>query len=233
MLLDQLAGEPATGVLERDDGYTEASLPASMFFTSFDEWPAEEREAMRFVSGRVLDVGCGAGRHLLYLQRRRHDVLGIDVSPGALEVCRRRGAQAVELLSLAQVTPQLGTFDTVLMLCGNFGLFGTERRARRLLRLLVEMTTPQARLVVDSSDPIRAASPDQLAYQQRNRERGLPPGYVRVRLRYKDSATPWFELLNVSQDELSTLLDGTGWYPSAVLESASGSNYTAVLAKSG
>ncbi len=61
----------------------------------------------------------------------------------------------------------------------------------------------------------------------------MPPGYIRLRLRYKDSATPWFELLNVSQDELAALLDGTGWYPSAILESASGSNYTAVLAKSG
>lgn len=231
MLLDQLAGEPATGVLERDDGYTEASLPASTFFTSFDEWPAEEQEAMRFVSGRVLDVGCGAGRHLLHVQRRRHDVLGIDVSPGALEVCRRRGASAVELLSVTEVSPRLGTFDTVLMLCGNFGLFGTERRARRLLRRLVDMTTPEARLVVDTSDPTRTTNPDHVAYQARNRDRGLPPGYIRLRLRYKDAATPWFELLNVSRDELATLLDGTGWYPSAILESA-GESYVAVLAKS-
>jgi SAM-dependent methyltransferase len=232
MLLDQLAGEPATGVLERDDGYTEASLPASTFFTSYDEWPAEEQEAMRFVSGRVLDVGCGAGRHLLYLEHRRHDVLGIDVSPGALEVCRRRGATSVELLSVTQVSPRLGTFDTVLMLCGNFGLFGTERRARRLLRRLVDMTTSQARLVIDTNDPTRTTNPDHLAYQQRNRERGLASGYIRVRLRYKDAATPWFELLNVSPDELATLLDGTGWYPSAILEPTDGSNYTAVLAKS-
>src|SRR5205809_5074971 len=102
MLLDQLAGEPATGVLERDDGSPEASPPASTFFTSYDEWPPEEQEATRFVSGRVLDVGCGAGRHLLYLGRRGHDVVGIDVSPGALEVCRRRGASSLELLSVMQ-----------------------------------------------------------------------------------------------------------------------------------
>ena len=114
---------------------------------------------MRFVGGRVLDVGCGAGRHLLYLQRRRHDVLGIDVSPGALEVCRRRGASSVELLSVTQIGARLGAFDTVLMLCGNFGLFGTERRARRLLRRLVDMTTPQARLVVNTSDPTRTTNP--------------------------------------------------------------------------
>jgi SAM-dependent methyltransferase len=232
MLLDELAGEPATGVLERDDGYTEASLPASTFFAPFDAWPVEEQEAMRFVGGRVLDVGCGAGRHLLYLQRRRHDVLGIDVSPGALEVCRRRGASCVELLSVTQIGARLGTFDTVLMLCGNFGLFGTERRARRLLRRLAGMTTPQARLVVDTSDPTRTTNPDHLAYQQQNLERGLSPGYIRLRLRYKDAATPWFELLNVSPDELSTLLDGTGWYPSAILDSSRGSSYVAVLAKS-
>jgi len=232
MLLDELAGEPAKGMLERDDGHTQPSLPASTFFASYDDWPPEEREAMRFVEGRVLDIGCGAGRHLLYLQRRGHDVLGIDISPGALEVCRRRGAERVDLLALTQIGPRLGKFDTVLMLCGNFGLFGTERRARRLLRRLAGMTAAGGHLVVDVADPTRAGHPDHLSYQQRNRERGLPAGYQRLRLRYRDCATNWFELLNLSPDQLATLLEGTGWYPSAVLDSAGASNYIAVLGKS-
>jgi len=218
-------------MLERDDGYTQPSLPASRFFAPYPDWPPEERDAMRFVDGRVLDIGCGAGRHLLYLQHRGHDVLGIDVSPGALEVCRRRGAGKVELLSVKQLGPRLGTFDAVLMMCGNFGLFGTERRARRLLRRLAGMTSPKARIVADVVDPTGTGDPDALAYQQRNRERGLPPGYVRLRLRYRGCATPWFELLNLSPGELSALLDGTGWYPRAILETA-GPNYVAILAKS-
>jgi 2-polyprenyl-3-methyl-5-hydroxy-6-metoxy-1,4-benzoquinol methylase len=44
-------------------------------------------EAMQFVKGRVLDVGCGEGRHSLYLQEKWFDVLGIDISPLAIKVC--------------------------------------------------------------------------------------------------------------------------------------------------
>jgi 2-polyprenyl-3-methyl-5-hydroxy-6-metoxy-1,4-benzoquinol methylase len=40
---------------------------------------------MQFVKGRVLDVGCGAGRHSLYLQEKGFDVLGTDISPLASE----------------------------------------------------------------------------------------------------------------------------------------------------
>ncbi|MCK4414566.1 MAG: class I SAM-dependent methyltransferase [Candidatus Eisenbacteria sp.] len=45
---------------------------------------------MSRVRGRILDVGCGAGRSMLYLQQKGRAVTGIDISPLAIEVCRRR-----------------------------------------------------------------------------------------------------------------------------------------------
>ena len=42
------------------------------------------------VGGRVLDVGCGTGELSLFLARRGHDVLGIDLSPRAVEWAREK-----------------------------------------------------------------------------------------------------------------------------------------------
>src|SRR5439155_545816 len=79
---------------------------------------------VRYDSGRVLDVGCGGGCVCLHLQERGQDVVGIDVSPGAIEVCRRRGVRDVRLLSIDDVDHSLGQFDTVVMLGNNIGLLG-------------------------------------------------------------------------------------------------------------
>jgi SAM-dependent methyltransferase len=51
-----------------------------VYFARVAEWPAVERRALRWVHGRVLDAGVGAGRAALELQRRGRSVVGIDVS---------------------------------------------------------------------------------------------------------------------------------------------------------
>ena len=136
-------------------------------------------------------------------------MVAIDISPGAVEVARRRGVVDVRLLPLAGVDSTLGVFDTVLMMCGNFGLFGTEAEARRPLRTLHEISSPEARIVFDSVDP--SDDPHDLRYQARNRSLGRRPGQVTIRLRYRDVTTSWYELLNLSPGELQELLEGTGW----------------------
>ena len=125
LLLDRLAGGADDLIFERDDGYVGPALPAEVFFAEHREWPAEEQRVFELVRGRVLDVGCGAGRHSLEAQRRGLRVVALDISPGAADVCRRRGVRDVRLLPLSAVDARLGVFDTVLMMCGNFGLVGT------------------------------------------------------------------------------------------------------------
>ena len=120
-------------------------------------------------------------------------------------MCRRRGVRDVRLLPLAAVDASLGIFDTVLMMCGNFGLVGTAENAVLVLRTLHGMTTPGAKIVLDSVDPHEDENPAELAYQERNRARGRFPGQVTIRLRYRELATPWYELLNLSARELEDL----------------------------
>ena len=228
LLLDHLAGQAGRLVLERDDGSAGPALPAEMFFADQREWPPEERQVFELVRGRVLDVGCGAGRHSLAAQRRGFEVVAIDISPGAVEVCRRRGVQDVRLLPLGDVDASLGLFDTVLMMCGNVGLVGDPDDAVRILRTLHGLTTPAARILLDSVDPHVDVDPADLAYQERNRARGRLPGHVTIRLRYGDRATPWFELLNVSPSELERLAAPAEWRLAHLVEGEPPDYYAAL-----
>jgi len=198
-------------MIERDDGYLDVSGGREMYFAAYPDWPSRHRQAIKYAKGRVLDIGCGAGRHALYLQAKGLDVLGIDTSPLAVAVCRERGLREVRVMSLSQISPALGTFSTVLMLGNNFGLFANPENARRLLKRLHRVTNQDARIIAESLDPYQTNNPFHLAYQQRNRQRGRMVGQVRIRVRYHRYATPWFDYLFVSRKEMEKILRGTGW----------------------
>jgi SAM-dependent methyltransferase len=220
MLLDGTGPE----IIEREDGFLDAAKIG--YFAPVAHWPAVERRALRWVGGRVLDAGLGAGRVALELQLRGRSVVGIDVSPGAVEVARRRGVRDVRLLAFEDVDESVGRFDTIVMFGNNFGLFGSPSKARRLLRRLRPLAD---RIVAASNDPYATEDPVHLAYQERNRDRGRMAGQLRLRVRYRDLVGPWFDYLIVSPDEMGAILDGTEWRIRRLLEESGSGYYVAIL----
>ncbi len=229
MLLDHLRGRPRRAVLERDDGMVECLGPA-FYFSGRRQWPAHQRKALRLARGRVLDVGCGAGRVALHFQAKGRPAAGIDNSPLAVQVCRERGLRQVHLMSLTQLSRRVGVFDTLVLFGGNFGLVENPRRARWLLRRLGGMTTDRARILTECRDPYPTDDPVHLAYHRRNRRAGRMGGRVRIRVRYRQLATPWFDWLLVSKDELRAILAATGWRVGRFID-APGATYVAVIDK--
>ena len=209
-LYDRLEGKDALHVVEREDGYVDVLNPAG-YFTAYKDWWEIEKRAMRFVRGRVLDIGCGAGRHSLHFQGKGLDVLGIDISPLAVEVCKLRGLRRAQVLSISQVSSKLGTFDTILMMGHNFGLFGSFEGARRLLGKFHRITHDRSRIVASVRDPYDTVNPIHLGYQERNRKRGRMSGQIRLRVRYKQYKEALYDYLFVSRDEMGEILEGTGW----------------------
>jgi len=207
-LLDHLEGRAAHELIERSDGYIDVSAGTDTYF-------AEPSGAQRLVLdrsvGRVLDVGCGAGRHALYLQARGREVVGIDVSPLAIEVCRRRGLRDARAISVEEVDASLGSFDTVIMLGNNLSLLGSAAGAKRILKRLHRVVVPGGRIVGETLDPYQSGDPDHLAYHAENRSKGRMGGQIRMRVRYKKYKSPWFDYLFLSRGELEALLEGTGW----------------------
>lgn len=225
-----LEGRPAQEIMERDDGLVYAGDPSD-YFAPYRRWPATEKRSMRFVRGRVLDVGCGAGRVSLHLQERGHDVVAIDESPLAVEVARRRGVRDARVLSLRDVDPSLGRFDTIVLMRNNFGLVGTERSAARLLRRLARITTERGRIVTDSVDPERVPNPAFRTYRLRG-EGSIRPRAQRNRVRWERYATPWFHYLMLAPAELEELVAGSGWRILRFVDDGS-PRYGAVLEKAG
>ena len=229
MFLAHHRGQEAEEIIERDDRYISQGDPAH-YFTSFEEWPKHQRKAMRFVRGRILDIGCGAGRHVLHFQEQGHDVVGIDVSPLAVRVCRERGAIDVHEMPVTRIGPVLGTFDTITMLGNNFGLVANRKRAKWLLKRFHRITPNNGRIIAETLDPYQTFDADHRAYHKRNRQRGRMGGQIRLRCRFRTRVGPWIDYLFVSQSEMKDILNGTGWRLARTLDS-SGPAYIAIIEK--
>ena len=167
-------GEPKREIIEREDGLISlGQVGGGLYFSEYRNWSKIEKAAMKYVKGRVLDIGCGAGRHSLYLQGKGFDVTGIDNSPLAIKVCRARGLKKAKLMSIRDIgefKPE--SFDSVIMMGNNFGLFGSYKLARALLKKLHRITSPDALIIAATRDPYTTNDPDHLGYHRRKKKRG-------------------------------------------------------------
>nr|MBN2276575.1 methyltransferase domain-containing protein [candidate division Zixibacteria bacterium] len=227
---DYLKGRGGYEIVERDDGYINMSEGPAVYHSQYQKWPPYYRKALRHASGRVLDIGCGAGRIALYLQIKGCQVTGVDNSPLAIKTCREQGLRKTRLMSITDINPSIGTFDTIVMLGNNFGLFGSFNRARRLLRRFYRITGTKARIIAESNDPTRTTEPLHLEYHRRNHKKGRMTGQLRLRVRYKIYKTPYFDYLIVSEKEMAQILKGTGWHIAGVFPSGRGP-YIAIIEK--
>lgn len=130
-LLAQLnGGELTAELIERDDEFIHTGAEAGLYFSGYEDWPPIEQQAIAGAKGKVLDIGCGAGWHSLYLQEKGLDVTAIDNSPGAVEVCRMRGVRDAIVCPIGDIGRfEPGSFDTILMLGNNVGLLGDPQNA--------------------------------------------------------------------------------------------------------
>ena len=89
-----------------------------------------ERELQLTEPMRILDLGCGHGRHANELSARGHAVVGVDLVQGflnlAAEEARRRGLSAQFLRGDARALPWEAEFDRVICLFDVLGFFREE-----------------------------------------------------------------------------------------------------------
>ncbi|WP_411893748.1 class I SAM-dependent methyltransferase [Winogradskyella sp. A2] len=124
-------------------------LPLRYLFREFVEMPKIEQKALQLSKGNILDVGCGAGSHSLYLQQKGFDVKAIDNSKGAIEVALTRGVKNAQLIPLLEESQ---IFDTILILMNGTGIFQELSQLTKYLKHLKTLLKPNGQILIDSSD---------------------------------------------------------------------------------
>lgn len=97
-----------------------------------------ERELGADRAKRILDIGCGTGRHAIELARRGYRVTGIDLSEAQLRRARAKAAAAgvtVDFQRRDATQPHfLQEFDAAIMFCeGAFSLMETDEKNHAIL----------------------------------------------------------------------------------------------------
>ena len=96
--------------------------PLPYLFRDYNEMPKIEKKALQLAKGKILDIGCGAGSHSLYLQNKEKDILAIDISKGAIETCKLRGVNNAQVQNIWELKEQ--KFNTILLLMNGAGMCG-------------------------------------------------------------------------------------------------------------
>ncbi|SHH46198.1 class I SAM-dependent methyltransferase [Flavobacterium johnsoniae] len=136
-----------TSISEEDE------MSVEYLFRSYDEMPKIEQKALQLATGKILDIGCGAGSHSLSLQNDRNlDVVSIDISEKAIETCRLRGLKNTQVQNVLDFKGE--KFDTILLLMNGTGIFGKLENCNKYLSKLKSLLNPGGQILIDSSDII-------------------------------------------------------------------------------
>ncbi|MDX1463243.1 MAG: class I SAM-dependent methyltransferase [Marinirhabdus sp.] len=149
-LLDFHNGNYSEDLITETNISEEDELPLPYLFRGFEDMPPLEQVALQHCRGSILDVGCGAGNHALWLQEQEHKVTAIDTSEGAIEVCKKRGVNNAQVCSLLNFSGQ--RFDTIVLLMNGTGIFETVSRTGVYLSHLKTLLRPNGQILIDSSD---------------------------------------------------------------------------------
>jgi SAM-dependent methyltransferase len=132
----------------------EDEMSVAYLFRDFSGMPKLEQQALLLSKGKVLDVGCGAGSHSLYLQKEKNlEVTAIDISNNAVEACRLRGVSNVNNIAILELNFD-EKFDTILLLMNGTGIFGKLEYVSRYLEKLKSLLAENGQILIDSSDII-------------------------------------------------------------------------------
>ena len=135
-----------TSISEADE------MDVAYLFRSYAEMPELEQKAMQLCQGKILDVGCGAGSHALYLQDNGFDITAIDISEKAIETCKLRGLKKSKVQNILNLEDE--KFDTILILMNGTGIFETLKQTSKYLQKLKSLLNNGGHIVLDSSDII-------------------------------------------------------------------------------
>ena len=111
-----------------------------------------ELEINRDKSSKIIDIGCGTGRHAIELTKRGYNVTGVDLSENQIKRAREKAQEAGVTIDFqtqdARNLPFDGEFDLAIMLCeGGFSLMETDEMNFEILKNATKALKSKGRLI--------------------------------------------------------------------------------------
>lgn len=137
-----------TSISEEDE------MSVAYLFRDFSGMPILEQKALLLAKGKVLDIGCGAGSHSLYLQNEKKlTVTAIDISENAVLACKLRGLSNAKVEDILRFETD-EKFDTIILLMNGTGIFGKLENVSNYFQKLKSLLAENGQILIDSSDII-------------------------------------------------------------------------------
>ncbi len=178
----------------------EDEMSVSYLFRTFSQMPKIEQVALDMCFGKILDVGCGAGSHSLYLENEmKLEVSSIDISTNAIKACQLRGLKNAKVQNILDLDSNAEKFNTILLLMNGTGIFGKLSETSKYLQKLKSLLAENGQILIDSSDLIYMYNEDDLKeLKNSNQYYGEISFYIKYK-KEKEIPFPWlyldFELL--------------------------------------
>lgn len=178
-----------TDIIVHSPDFDDDIIPIDYLFRAFEDMPGVEKKALDLCRGKVLDVGCGAGSHALFLQNERNlDIKAIDTSPGAIEIAEIRGVKETVCQNFYEIENE--KFDTILMLMNGSGIIGKLKNLNLFFEHSRTLLNEGGQILMDSSDLIylfEDEKPDLEKYY----------GELEYKLSYKNAESDYFDWLYI------------------------------------
>ncbi len=214
------------------DLFTETSIsdvdefPIEILFRDFGDMNTLEQKALMLAKGNVLDIGCGAGSHSLYLQNVKHlDVTAIDISAKSVEITKERGVKKVFNQNLLDFEHE--PFDSIILLMNGSGIFEDLDHIDQYLKKINSLLKENGSLYIDSTDIIYMYDQDEdggviIPYN------GKYYGELEFTLHYKEEydTFPW---LYIDFNTLANAADANGFIIEKIIDEED--SYLAKLTK--
>jgi ubiquinone/menaquinone biosynthesis C-methylase UbiE len=111
-----------------------------------------EQEMARDKSSKIIDIGCGTGRHSIELSKRGYNITGIDLSESQLNKAKEKAGKLGLKINFqkqdARNLPFEREFDLAIMLCeGSFLLMETDEMNFEILKNATRALKDKGKLI--------------------------------------------------------------------------------------
>jgi 2-polyprenyl-3-methyl-5-hydroxy-6-metoxy-1,4-benzoquinol methylase len=177
-------------------------------FRSFAQMPKIEQKALELSFGKILDIGCGAGSHSLYLQNHKNLMVhSIDISANAIKTCQLRGLNNARVQNILDLNSDIEKYDTIILLMNGTGIFEKLTSTSLYLEKLKSLLNKNGQILIDSSDLVYMYDEEDLS---EIKSRNKYYGELTFNITYKKQQEKPFAWLYLDFDLLKKLSQENG-----------------------